>query len=1388
MRKLLLLSMLLLTAFAPAWATEIEIGTRSTAVTALPMYPRMKYNVTQQIYTAAEIGQPGTISSISFYCEYGEEDQTRNFDLYFVHTSMSGFTESRGWVSCTPSDLVFSGAVTFSASGWTTIKLDSPFDYDGSRNLAVIVKDITGTWGEYYEWAAYSATDGSLYAGSDSESFDVFNLSNVWGNLYDYKNCIKLDIDVVVSEIPTYTYYDYSLSQQIYTPSEVGGAGSITSIAFPLSSSDFDSRTRNFNVYLVPTSKSSFAGGDDWVSFSDADKVFSGDATFSPGGKLEFPLSKPFSYDGKQNLAVIVCDMSNRWANAPHPKFLGKVAEGQCIYAYRDGAPFASTDLNTLTGNKSNIKNPVEFTLQTAWQVGSGTSTSWTCPIHSSYYSSISHQIYTASEMKGAASITSLSFYCTRNADTRNLDIYLVHTDKDYFSSSDEWLPLTEDDIVFSGPVAFTENEWTAIPLARAFAYDGTHHLGVVVCDRTGTKGNEMYFLCYYSYTGGSSKDYGYMFGPIIDPLNFSGATISNFSRNQIRFNDAPVEPKLMGLRATATLTSATVSWKDEGTQWEYQLAKQSEDYGASQLTGTKNLVLTGLTPQTSYKFRVRSTSASSDEWAETTFSTFLRPTSINVTDITYQSATVTWESEGTMWNVSYGPTTGDGWITLQKFPAKSITLNGLQEGTWYEVRVEVVDADGNTGSVRSDSFQTLEKYPRPDGLSADKVGQTYAVLDWTENSGAKAWEIMVNDEDDIRTTTRRPYTLTGLEPGTRYEFRVRSVLPDGTTRTRWSDYEDFYTEGPGHALPSDFSVKPGTTSATIAWSGNSDTYELRYRKSNFALVEDFEGLAKGETLPAGWKAIDADGDEYGWGLTDFSEPHSGDYVMASASWWDGEALTPDNWLVISEVELGGILSAWLRGYGTYDHVEHFAFYVSTTGTNPSDFKQVSQEYVTTNRWQPYSADLSAYVGKKGYVAIRHFNCTDQYVLLVDDISISKGGAGYQWQTVETTAMQAKLTGLEKGATYEFQIIGHAQSFNDVESVVQYFSTLTEAPVPSDFAVTATASTARITWSGENQTYLVQYRKSSGRSDDDDIIVVPTPKDDEEPWKYAMTSTAEVTLTGLEKETDYEFKVVGYTTGEANKESEVSTFSTTGDLITLALDAQDENRNAISDADGALANVVIQNLTIKGDGSWQTLCLPFDVDVENSSLAGSDVRTLESARVAGNLVVLNCLTPVTTMKANTPYLIRRSGMADVSNPIFMNVVIDYGEPHHDGIGVSYNRIYFSGQYYYEKYSPYEYDYTLLYHLDGSTILSHGDVEIPAFSGYFWIDDEILQQCDTFVLNTGTDDTMTGVSLAGEEREPSIYEQGSTIVNLAGQRIGRLQKGINIVNGRKVLVK
>jgi hypothetical protein len=41
------------------------------------------------------------------------------------------------------------------------------------------------------------------------------------------------------------------------------------------------------------------------------------------------------------------------------------------------------------------------------------------------------------------------------------------------------------------------------------------------------------------------------------------------------------------------------------------------------------------------------------------------------------------------------------------------------------------------------------------------------------------------------------------------------------------------------------------------------------------------------------------------------------------------------------------------------------------------------------NNWYQYTVDLSDYFGQTGYVAIRHFNCTDMFILNVDDIRIA---------------------------------------------------------------------------------------------------------------------------------------------------------------------------------------------------------------------------------------------------------------------------------------------------------------------------------------------------------------------------------------------------------------
>ncbi|MBP3711997.1 MAG: hypothetical protein J6I86_05980 [Bacteroidaceae bacterium] len=46
---------------------------------------------------------------------------------------------------------------------------------------------------------------------------------------------------------------------------------------------------------------------------------------------------------------------------------------------------------------------------------------------------------------------------------------------------------------------------------------------------------------------------------------------------------------------------------------------------------------------------------------------------------------------------------------------------------------------------------------------------------------------------------------------------------------------------------------------------------------------------------------------------------------------------------------------------------------------------------------------------------------------------------------------------------------------------------------------------------------------------------------------------------------------------------------------------------------------------------------------------------------------------------------------------------------------------------------------------------------------------------------------TGISTIEKDEDETICKQGSTIVNLAGQRLNKMQRGINIVDGKKIIV-
>lgn len=153
-------------------------------------------------------------------------------------------------------------------------------------------------------------------------------------------------------------------------------------------------------------------------------------------------------------------------------------------------------------------------------------------------------------------------------------------------------------------------------------------------------------------------------------------------------------------------------------------------------------------------------------------------------------------------------------------------------------------------------------------------------------------------------------------------------------------------------------------------------------------------------TMPAGWTAIDADGDGFNWdpsvAVGNFTT-NSGAGCVVSASYDNDNsvALTPDNWLISPAVVIPAsaqdvTLSWWAKGQDPNYAVEHYAVYVSTTGTAVTDFTSPAvYEGNSTGDYVNLTVDLTSYAGQSIYIAFRHYNVSDMFFLNLDDIEVT---------------------------------------------------------------------------------------------------------------------------------------------------------------------------------------------------------------------------------------------------------------------------------------------------------------------------------------------------------------------------------------------------------------
>ena len=118
--------------------TAVE-GTNSSNL--LPFNNGSKYSWAEMLFNANQVGEAGTITALTFTCATPDISLTvDHLKIFMANTTNAAHTANNNWVPQSDLVLVYEGEnVQLGGAATQTITLNTPFHYDGTRNLVVVV-------------------------------------------------------------------------------------------------------------------------------------------------------------------------------------------------------------------------------------------------------------------------------------------------------------------------------------------------------------------------------------------------------------------------------------------------------------------------------------------------------------------------------------------------------------------------------------------------------------------------------------------------------------------------------------------------------------------------------------------------------------------------------------------------------------------------------------------------------------------------------------------------------------------------------------------------------------------------------------------------------------------------------------------------------------------------------------------------------------------------------------------------------------------------------------------------------------------------------------------------------------------------------------------------
>ena len=274
-------------------------------------------------------------------------------------------------------------------------------------------------------------------------------------------------------------------------------------------------------------------------------------------------------------------------------------------------------------------------------------------------------------------------------------------------------------------------------------------------------------------------------------------------------------ELNISSINSAVSTSTASITWfSDEratgkvtyNTQYLDTATTTNQTMSSDSLVKFHNFLLTGLTPQTTYYYKVESTdednnTATSSEKTFTTLAETTTDTTVPVLNnitatTTVSTATISWTTNEPATSITvYADeilTTATSSQTVSNsnlVSSHSLTITGLNASTTYYYIVKSADGSGNLATSTEKTFTTLSPADVNPPIISNILAQTTtttATITWTTNEPADSLvKYSLQDLDTATTTsslnssllvTSHSLLISGLTASTTYHYLVRSA------------------------------------------------------------------------------------------------------------------------------------------------------------------------------------------------------------------------------------------------------------------------------------------------------------------------------------------------------------------------------------------------------------------------------------------------------------------------------------------------------------------------------------------------------------------------------------------------------------------------------------